>query len=220
MVAARRSPLAGLAPVLAAFALIAAACTGGGENSGQGSGGIDDANASTVATDRDRGVIDLGVFDAPSVDESLLSIDDDIRIGTLDNGLTYYLRSNDRPGGSLSLRLAVKAGGIDENPIGTGAAHFLEHMMFNGTEQFPATHSTRRCAASALRSVPTSTPLPTRARPSTNSMLPTKAATPMSHSTSWLNGQPPRRSTRPRSGPKSPSFVKSSGFATSRAKES
>ena len=137
MVAARRSPLAGLAPVLAAFALIAAACTGGGENSGQGSGGIDDASASTVATDRDPGVIDLGVFDAPSVDESLLSIDDDIRIGTLDNGLTYYLRSNDRPGGSLSLRLAVKAGGIDENPIGTGAAHFLEHMMFNGTEQFP-----------------------------------------------------------------------------------
>ena len=89
MVAARRSPLAGLAPVLAAFALIAAACTGGGENS---SGGIDDASASSVATDRDPGVIDLGVFDAPSVDESLLSIDDDIRIGTLDNGLTYYLR--------------------------------------------------------------------------------------------------------------------------------
>lgn len=77
------------------------------------------------------------VFDAPNPDPTRLGIDDDIRVGVLDNGLTYYLRSNDSPGGAMSLRLAVNAGGVNEDPLGTGAAHFLEHMMFNGTEKFP-----------------------------------------------------------------------------------
>jgi len=61
----------------------------------------------------------------------------DIRIGVLDNGLTYYVQSNDSPGGSVSMRLVVDAGAVQEEPIGTGVAHFLEHMMFNGTERYP-----------------------------------------------------------------------------------
>ena len=77
------------------------------------------------------------VFDAPDPDPSLLGIDDDVRVGVLDNGLTYYVRSNNSPGSAVSLRLAVKAGGVNEEPLGTGAAHMLEHMMFNGTEKFP-----------------------------------------------------------------------------------
>ena len=70
-------------------------------------------------------------------DPTLLPVDPDVRIGTLDNGLTYYLRSNDKPGSNLSLRLAVDAGSLHEAEPGSGVAHFLEHMMFNGTEKFP-----------------------------------------------------------------------------------
>lgn len=77
------------------------------------------------------------VFDAPDPDPTPLDIDDQVRVGVLDNGLTYYVRSNDSPGSSVSLRLVVNAGGVNEDPVGTGAAHFLEHMMFNGTERFP-----------------------------------------------------------------------------------
>ena len=76
-------------------------------------------------------------FAAPDPDPTPLEISNDIRIGVLDNGLTYYVQSNDSPGNSVSMRLAVGSGALDENPIGTGAAHFLEHMMFNGTEKYP-----------------------------------------------------------------------------------
>ncbi len=77
------------------------------------------------------------VFDPPNPDPTPLEIDEDVRVGVLENGLTYYVRSNDSPGGAVSLRLVVNAGGVNEDPVGTGAAHILEHMMFNGTERFP-----------------------------------------------------------------------------------
>ncbi|WP_419850909.1 M16 family metallopeptidase [Candidatus Poriferisocius sp.] len=69
--------------------------------------------------------------------EGLLPVDPDVKIGELDNGLTYYLRSNDSPGGALSLRLVVDAGSLNEPIVGAGYAHFLEHMLFNGTEKYP-----------------------------------------------------------------------------------
>ncbi|WP_419925774.1 insulinase family protein [Candidatus Poriferisocius sp.] len=69
--------------------------------------------------------------------EGLLPVDPDVKIGMLDNGLTYYLRSNDSPGGTLALRLAVNAGSLNEPVEGAGFAHFLEHMLFNGTEKYP-----------------------------------------------------------------------------------
>src|SRR5690349_1852901 len=63
--------------------------------------------------------------------------DDDVRTGTLDNGLQYYVRHNERPGAKASLRLAIRAGSVDEIGPNTGVAHFDEHMMFNGTEDYP-----------------------------------------------------------------------------------
>ena len=74
--------------------------------------------------------------------EGLLPVDPDVKIGTLDNGLTYYLRSNDSPGGSLALRLVVNAGSLHEPVAGGGYAHFLEHMLFNGTEKYPGNEVT------------------------------------------------------------------------------
>src|SRR5882672_8892042 len=59
--------------------------------------------------------------------------DPDVRTGTLPNGLTYFLRHNERPGAEADLRLVVDAGSMLEQPDQAGVAHFLEHMMFNGT---------------------------------------------------------------------------------------
>ncbi len=80
-------------------------------------------------------VPDMPTFDD---DDDDLPIDDDVRIGTLDNGLSYYIRSNQRPGGRAQVHLAVNAGSALEDDDQRGGAHFLEHMMFNGTENFPA----------------------------------------------------------------------------------
>ncbi|MEM6842677.1 MAG: insulinase family protein [Bacteroidota bacterium] len=59
-----------------------------------------------------------------------------VKIGKLDNGLTYYIRQNSRPEDRVELRLAVNAGSILEDEDQRGLAHFLEHMAFNGTENF------------------------------------------------------------------------------------
>ncbi len=79
---------------------------------------------------------------AADTEEGLLPVDPAVRIGTLDNGLTYYLRCNDSPGQSLELRLAVNAGSLNEAEAGSGVAHFLEHMLFNGTEKYPGNELT------------------------------------------------------------------------------
>ncbi|MDE0287317.1 MAG: insulinase family protein, partial [bacterium] len=65
-----------------------------------------------------------------------LPIDAATRVGKLGNGFTYYLRSNDRPGNSVTMRLVVNAGSANEPAPGLGIAHFVEHMMFRGTEAY------------------------------------------------------------------------------------
>ena len=66
-----------------------------------------------------------------------LGIDAEVEIGSLDNGLSYYLRENSTPGGEVEIRLVVRAGSMQQIDAGDGVAHFLEHMLFNGTEAFP-----------------------------------------------------------------------------------
>lgn len=56
--------------------------------------------------------------------------------GKFDNGLTYYIRPNNKPEKKVELRLAVNAGSILEDNDQQGLAHFLEHMNFNGTRNF------------------------------------------------------------------------------------
>ena len=64
--------------------------------------------------------------------------DQAIRQGTLANGLTYFIRHNDQTPGQADFYLAQKVGSILEEPQQRGLAHFLEHMAFNGTKNFPA----------------------------------------------------------------------------------
>jgi zinc protease len=65
-----------------------------------------------------------------------LPVDPAVRVGQLPNGLRYYIRKNSRPANRVSLRLAVNVGSIHEDDDQRGLAHFLEHMAFNGTQNF------------------------------------------------------------------------------------
>lgn len=64
-------------------------------------------------------------------------IDPGLRIGTLPNGMKYYVKSNSRPAKRAMLWLAVDVGSLHEDDDQLGYAHFLEHMAFNGTRHFP-----------------------------------------------------------------------------------
>jgi zinc protease len=63
--------------------------------------------------------------------------DPHVVVGTLPNGLRYYIRKNAKPEKRAELRLVVNAGSILEDDDQRGLAHFLEHMAFNGTARFP-----------------------------------------------------------------------------------
>jgi zinc protease len=64
-------------------------------------------------------------------------IDPKVRYGKLDNGLTYYIRHNEKPKERAEFYIAQNVGAILENDDQNGLAHFLEHMAFNGTKNFP-----------------------------------------------------------------------------------
>ena len=68
--------------------------------------------------------------------DSEIPLDPAVKIGLLPNGLTYYIRQNGKPEGRAELRLVVNAGSILEDEDQKGLAHFVEHMAFNGTENF------------------------------------------------------------------------------------
>ncbi len=65
-----------------------------------------------------------------------LAFDSAVRVGKLSNGLTYYIRHNEKPESKAEMRLVVNAGSILEDPDQQGLAHFNEHMAFNGSEHF------------------------------------------------------------------------------------
>ena len=130
------------------MSLFASACSGGEVGTG-------DSTPSPAATPSpDSGAGDNGVGEEPepvlgtapgptptpfaASDSQLLPVDQDVRIGVLENGLTYYIRPNTAPGGRAELRLAVNAGSALEDPDQSGVAHFVEHMLFNGTERYPS----------------------------------------------------------------------------------
>jgi zinc protease len=80
----------------------------------------------------------LGNFAAQAQDlNSKLPVDPLVTKGTLSNGLTYYIRPNSKPEKKVELRLIVNAGSILEDDDQQGLAHFMEHMNFNGTKNYP-----------------------------------------------------------------------------------
>jgi len=73
---------------------------------------------------------------APNPLSADIAIDDRVTIGELSNGMKYYIQKNVKPENRAELRLAVNAGSILEDEDQLGLAHFVEHMAFNGTENF------------------------------------------------------------------------------------
>ena len=73
---------------------------------------------------------------ASQAPDSTLPVDAAVIVGTLPNGLRYYIRVNRRPAKRAELRLVVNAGSVLEDDDQRGLAHFAEHMAFNGTTHF------------------------------------------------------------------------------------
>lgn len=82
-----------------------------------------------------------GVLAAGAIPETAggqqLPVDSNVTVGTLSNGLRYYVRANSKPENRAELRLVVNAGSVLEDDDQRGLAHFVEHMAFNGTRTFP-----------------------------------------------------------------------------------
>lgn len=66
-----------------------------------------------------------------------LPLDPAVRTGRLENGLTYFIRHNEEPKGLVNFYIAQKVGSVQEDDSQRGLAHFLEHMCFNGSVNFP-----------------------------------------------------------------------------------
>lgn len=81
------------------------------------------------------GIFSASAQEAPQIPQ--LPQDTALITGKLDNGLTYYIRHNNTPRGQADFYIAQKVGSILEEDHQRGLAHFLEHMCFNGTENFP-----------------------------------------------------------------------------------
>ena len=79
----------------------------------------------------------MGITAVTTTAQQQLPLDPKIKVGKLDNGLTYILRHNEKPAGQADFYIAQRVGSILENDDQQGLAHFLEHMCFNGTKHFP-----------------------------------------------------------------------------------
>ena len=81
----------------------------------------------------------------------VVPIDPDVRIGKLDNGLTYYIRHNNWPEQRAEFYIAQKVGSIQEDDNQRGLAHFLEHMAFNGSKHFKGNELLRWCESIGVK---------------------------------------------------------------------
>jgi zinc protease len=82
--------------------------------------------------------ISLGVNAQQKIDwNSPVPVDPNVKVGKLDNGLTYYIRKNAEPKQRAEFYIAQNVGAILEEDSQNGLAHFLEHMCFNGTKNYP-----------------------------------------------------------------------------------
>ena len=79
----------------------------------------------------------IGVMNIFAQGIEQLPLDPAVRIGVLDNGMTYYIRHNEKPKGQASFYIYHDVGAVQEDNDQQGLAHFLEHMAFNGTKNLP-----------------------------------------------------------------------------------
>ena len=80
-----------------------------------------------------------------------LPVDSAVKVGKLKNGFTYYIRQNKLPENKVELRLAVNAGSVLENDDQQGLAHFVEHMAFNGSKDYPGNSVVKQIESMGIR---------------------------------------------------------------------
>ena len=121
-----------LASMTTVCCLLAVSCSGSDD-------GVKRSSATRDTTETGPDDTDSGTQTSSATEFSTDRIADDADVvtGTLDNGLTYYIRENTTPGQNAELRLAIRAGSLAETDEQAGVAHFVEHMLFNGTEKYP-----------------------------------------------------------------------------------
>lgn len=75
----------------------------------------------------------LGGYDL----QQMIPMNPKVKVGKLDNGLTYFILQNKKPENRAELQIVIKTGAVQEDDNQAGLAHFTEHMCFNGTKNFP-----------------------------------------------------------------------------------
>ncbi len=93
----------------------------------------------------------LVVLMAAPVMAQPIPVDENVRMGKLDNGMTYYIRHNAWPEKRAEFYIAQRVGSIQENDDQRGLAHFLEHMCFNGTEHFKGNQIIKWCESIGVK---------------------------------------------------------------------
>jgi Predicted Zn-dependent peptidases len=93
-------------------------------------------------------IASLGMMSAQN---ETLPIDEKVRYGRLENGLTYYIRHNEMPKDRVEFHIAQKVGAMQEEDSQNGLAHFLEHMCFNGTKNFPGNGVIQYCESIGVK---------------------------------------------------------------------
>ena len=127
-----------------------------------------------------------------------MPVDPEVVVGTLPNGLRYYVRANGKPAHRAELRLVVKAGSVLEDDDQRGLAHFVEHMEFEGTRHFPKQgldRFPRRRSASASARMRTRRPA-TTTRSTRCACRPTCPASSIARCSSSRTGRRARPSIR------------------------
>ena len=93
----------------------------------------------------------IGVMNIFAQGIEQLPLDPAVRIGVLDNGMTYYIRHNEKPKGQASFYIYHDVGAVQEDDDQQGLAHFLEHMAFNGTKNLPDKAMIERLEAAGVQ---------------------------------------------------------------------
>ena len=96
-------------------------------------GAVPIASAQTPAPGRETTAASVATYPLSQT----MPVDPEVLVGALPNGLRYYVRGNGKPAHQAELRLVVKAGSVLEDNDQQGVAHFVEHMLFEGTRHFP-----------------------------------------------------------------------------------
>lgn len=90
-------------------------------------------------------------FSTMSATAQSIPVDENVRVGKLKNGLTYYIRYNNWPEDRADFYIAQRVGSMQEEENQRGLAHFLEHMCFNGTKHFPSNQIISWCESIGVK---------------------------------------------------------------------